>query len=150
MNPPHKTLAERALHAVAFEALAIMICAPVAAWLMNSSLPRMGLLTLAFSGIAMVWNVVFNALFDALQRRWRFRRGFAARLAHGLVFEVGMVLMTVPLAAWWLDITLWAAFLLDAGLLLFFLPYTMGFNWAYDVLRARWVARRLAVDRAAP
>ncbi|MEZ1376410.1 chlorhexidine efflux transporter, partial [Enterobacter hormaechei] len=34
------------------------------------------------------------------------------------------------------------AFLLDMGLILFFLPYTMAFNWSYDVLRARLVESR--------
>ncbi|MGK8851998.1 chlorhexidine efflux transporter, partial [Pseudomonas aeruginosa] len=36
------------------------------------------------------------------------------------------------------------AFLLDMGLILFFLPYTMAFNWSYDVLRARLVESRQA------
>jgi uncharacterized membrane protein len=56
------------------------------------------------------------------------------------VFEFGLVLVTVPLAAVWLDISLWQALVLDAGLLLFFLPYTLVFNWVYDTLRVRWSA----------
>jgi uncharacterized membrane protein len=44
----------------------------------------------------------------------------------------------VPVAAWWLNVSLWQAFLLDAGILLFFLPYTVAFNWVYDELRARY------------
>jgi len=38
--------------------------------------------------------------------------------------------------------------LLDIVLILFFLPYTLAFNWIYDVLRARWVARREAQTTA--
>jgi uncharacterized membrane protein len=48
----------------------------------------------------------------------------------------------VPLAAWWLGISLWQAFVLDIGIVLFFLPYTFCFNWTYDHLRARVLARR--------
>jgi uncharacterized membrane protein len=133
-----KSFAERAFHAGLYEAVAILLCAPVAAWAMNTSLPKMGALTLAFSAIAMVWNVVFNWAFDRAQQRWLFQRTLSVRLLHGLAFECGMFVMCIPLAAWWLSITLWQAFLLDGALLLFFLPYTVAFNWAYDVLRERW------------
>lgn len=40
--------------------------------------------------------------------------------------------MTIPLFAWWLDISLWQAVVLDAGFLLFFLIYTFIFNWGFD------------------
>ena len=43
----------------------------------------------------------------------------------------------VPLIAWWLNVSLWQAFLLDIGVLLFFLPYTYVYHWAYDVVRER-------------
>ena len=36
------------------------------------------------------------------------------------------------------------AFFLDIGLILFFLPYTLGYNWAYDSLRERHFSRRQA------
>jgi uncharacterized membrane protein len=136
-----KTFVERAFHATLYEALAIVLCAPVAAWAMGTSLPRMGALTLALSAIAMAWNVVFNSAFDAAQRRWAFERTGPVRLLHGVLFECGMFAAAIPLAAWWLQISLWQALLLDSGLLLFFLPYTVAFNWAYDVLRERWLRR---------
>jgi uncharacterized membrane protein len=44
----------------------------------------------------------------------------------------GLVVMLVPFFAWWLDVSLWQAFVLDLGLLLFFLGYTFVFNWAFD------------------
>jgi uncharacterized membrane protein len=139
VQAPSRSLQERAFHALLYEALAIVLCAPVAAWAMNSSLPKMGALTLALSAIAMVWNMVFNVAFDAAQRRWQFRKTWRVRLLHGLLFECGMFAVAIPLAAWWLNISLWQAVLLDAGLLLFFLPYTVAFNWAYDTLRERFL-----------
>ena len=36
------------------------------------------------------------------------------------------------------------AFLLELGIILFFLPYTMLYNWVYDILRERIVERRSA------
>jgi len=100
----------------------------------------MGALTLAISLIAMAWNVVYNSAFDRLQRRIGFNRTLTVRVLHATGFEFGLFLVTVPLAAFWLDISLWRAVVLDAGLLLFFLPYTLVFNWAYDTLRVRWSA----------
>ncbi|MGO4611387.1 chlorhexidine efflux transporter [Variovorax sp. 2RAF20] len=48
----------------------------------------------------------------------------------------------MPLIAWWLKISLWQAFLLDIGVLLFFLPYTYVYHWGYDVVRERLLLRR--------
>jgi uncharacterized membrane protein len=139
-QPAKKSLAERVGHALAFELIALVICAPLFSWLMGTTVTAMGALTLAISLIAMAWNVVYNAAFDRLQRRFGFTRTLTVRVLHAVVFEFGLVLVTVPLAAVWLDISLWQALVLDAGLLLFFLPYTLVFNWVYDTLRVRWSA----------
>lgn len=136
-----KSLKERFFHALGFEVLAIAICAPLGAWLLGYSLAHMGLLTLMVSLMAMSWNMLFNALFDRAQRRMGFERTLAARAVHAVLFEIGLIMAVVPLAAWWLDIGLWEAFVLDIAIVLFFLPYTFGFNWAYDHLRAKVVAR---------
>lgn len=139
----HKSVKERFFHALAFELLAIAVCAPLGAWLLGYPLAHIGLLTLMISLIAMSWNMVFNTLFDRAQRRLGFDRTLAARAVHAIIFEVGLVLAIVPLAAWWLDIGLWEAFVLDIGIALFFLPYTFAFNWTYDHLRARIIARKI-------
>ncbi len=139
-----KSKTERFLHALSFEVIAIAICAPLGAWLLGYSLAHMGILTLMISLLAMAWNMAFNALFDSAQRRWGFTRNFKARAVHAVLFEIGLIMAVVPLAAWWLDISLWAAFVLDIGIVLFFLPYTFVFNWAYDTLRAKWLARQSA------
>ena len=136
-----RSVKERFFHAVVFEVLAVAICAPLGAWLLDYSLAHMGLLTLMISLIAMAWNMVFNSIFDDAQRRLGFTRNLAARAVHSVLFEIGLILAVVPLAAWWLDIGLWEAFVLDIGIVLFFLPYTFAFNLTYDQVRARVVAR---------
>ena len=45
-------------------------------------------------------------------------------------------------------ISLWQALLLDLGLILFFLPYTLAFNWLYDLGYAAWLRRTNATCRA--
>jgi uncharacterized membrane protein len=92
-----------------------------------------GVAALASSVIAVIWNFAYNALFEAWEARQVVRgRGFLRRAAHAIGFEGGLVLVLVPLFAWWLRISLWQALLLDAGLLLFFMLYTFLFSLAFD------------------
>lgn len=147
VHPVSKSTRERFLHALGFELLALLICAPLLAWVFAYPLVHVGALSLMVSLVAMLWNMAFNALFDRAQRRLGFARTWGARVVHATLFEVGLILAVVPLAAWWLDIGLWAALVLDIGLVLFFLPYTLGYNWLYDTLRAKVLARRVVVAR---
>ncbi|MCQ4347687.1 multidrug/biocide efflux PACE transporter [Pseudomonas stutzeri] len=144
VNPLQRSLGERIGHALAFELIALLICAPALAWLLGKPLLQLGLLTLMFSTVAMLWNMLFNWLFDRAQQRLGFRRDLRVRLCHALLFETGLIVVLVPLAAWWLSIGLLEALLLDIGLILFFLPYTLAFNCGWDGLRERWPARRAA------
>lgn len=137
-SAPLRSPTERVLHALTFEAVAILLCTPVLAWWLERPLQQLGVLTLMFAAIAMLWNMAFTWLFDHAQLRLGFRRSFGVRCAHAVLFELGLMLLLVPVAAWWLGVGLWQALLLDFGLILFFLPYTLVFNWSWDTLRLRW------------
>ena len=72
-------------------------------------------------------------------------RTFRIRVLHAFGFEFGLILIVIPLAAWWLSIGLWEAFVLDIALVLFYLPYAFFYNLAYDRSRPRviaWLSRR--------
>jgi len=142
MQVPQKTPVERVFHALVFEILATLICTPLFSWLLGVPLLHMGALAIMFALVAMGWNMVFNALFERIEHRYRLARTVAVRVVHACLFEGGLVVMLVPLGAWWLGVSLWEAFVLDIGIMLFFLPYTFFYNLAYDHLRARWMARR--------
>jgi uncharacterized membrane protein len=90
----------------------------------------------------MLWNVIFNAAFDRAQSKMKFQRTITVRVMHSLLFELGLTIVVVPLAAWGLGIGLLEAFLLDIGVLLFFLFYSFVYNWFYDIIRARLLAKR--------
>jgi uncharacterized membrane protein len=139
---PTKSIKERAFHALLFEIIGVILFAPLLAWAMGHSLAKMGAMTVMVSTVAMLWNMLFNAMFDSLRRKWGFNLSLGTRVLHALGFEGGLILVVVPLAAWWLSISLMEAFLLDIGLLLLFLPYTLVFNWVYDKLRERVIQRR--------
>ncbi len=127
-------------HAVGFEVMALLICAPIGAWVLGRSILQVGALSIMLSSVAMVWNVAYNSLFDRLWPVSRIRRGLWVRMGHALGFEGGFILIGLPLAAWMLDITLWQALMVEIGFFLFFLPYTMAYNWLYDLLRERLLA----------
>ena len=133
-----RSFKERLLHAVGFEALAILIISPLAAVIMNKSLFQMGALALALSSIAMGWNIIYNALFDHLFPREKVKRGLGLRVLHALCFEGGFIIIGLPVAAMMLGIGLWQAFMLEVGFFLFFLPYTVAYNWLWDSLREKW------------
>ena len=60
---------------------------------------------------------------------------------HALLFEGGLILLAVPLIAALMKISLLEAFILDIGVLLFFLPYTYVYHWGYDVLREKFAGK---------
>ena len=137
-----KSITERVFQAVGFELLAIVICTPLLAWVMDKPMLDMGVVTMAIAALALAWNVLFNGMFERLLTRLAIVRTAWVRVVHALLFEGGLVALGVPLIAWWLDISLWQAFVLDIGVLLFFLPYTYVYHWVYDVIRERVLLRR--------
>jgi len=135
----NKSITERIFQAIGFELLAILICTPLLAWIMDKPMLDMGVVTIAMAVLALAWNVMFNGYFDRMLKRFAIAHNAWTRVVHALLFEGGLVALGVPLIAWWLDISLLEAFVLDIGVLLFFLPYTYVYHWVYDVTRARLV-----------
>ena len=116
-----------------YELIAIAISSTGLAAGSGASLERAGVIAVATSVIAVVWNLVYNTLFERWEARQSVRgRGLGRRVAHAVGFELGFLVLLVPLFAWWFGITLQHALVLEIGLALFFLLYTFGFNWAFD------------------
>lgn len=136
-NLQRKSLTERIIHAVSFEGLATLILAPTAAWLMQRSVVEMGGLSILLATLAMVWNLIYNALFDRIWPVSRVIRTLKVRALHAIGFESGFIIIGVTAVALLLGVSLMQAFMLEIGFMLFFLPYTMLFNWAWDTLRVR-------------
>lgn len=123
----------RVLQAILYEVFAIAFVGPVLSVAFDK--PATSTLGLAFvlSSIALAWNYVFNALFERWEARQSVRgRSFLRRLAHGAGFEGGLVVLLVPVMAFWLEISFFDAFLANLGLLAFFFVYAIAFTWAFD------------------
>ena len=93
---------------------------------------KMTVLDIGLSLFAMLWNYIYNVIFDKLMGFDRLERRLEVRVIHTAGFELGMLLVTLPLMAWYLGITWLAAAMLEAGFLIFIFVYTIVFNWLYD------------------
>lgn len=69
-------------------------------------------------------------------------RNLRVRALHALGFESGFIIIGVTMVALVLGVSLMQAFMLEIGFMLFFLPYTMAFNWVWDMLRERVIKVR--------
>lgn len=121
----------------------MLICTPLLVWITGRPALEMGAVTLGVSVLALTWNIIFNSLFDRLKARLQLANGGWTRVLHALLFEGGLIILAVPLIAGVLKISLLEAFILDIGVLLFFLPYTYVYHWGYDVIREKIVQQRL-------
>ncbi|BDT69915.1 hypothetical protein os1_41070 [Comamonadaceae bacterium OS-1] len=116
-----------------YEGFAIVAATLGLAGMSGQGMQTAGVLAVAASVVAVVWNLVFNTLFERWEARQAVRgRSLARRVAHAVGFEGGLVLFLVPLMAWWFDTTLWQALVMDLGLVVFFVVYTFVFNWVFD------------------
>lgn len=123
----------RVLQAVLYEIGAVAFVGPALAWGFGQSMSSSLALAVLMSAVALAWNYVFNALFEAWESRQAVKgRSALRRLVHGIGFEGGLALWLVPLAAWWLQTTLLAALLAELVLLAFFFVYAVAFTWAFD------------------
>lgn len=131
---------ERVTHMVLFEAGGLVMVTPLASGITGHGMGEIGVLAVGLASVAMLWNLVWNRLFD----RWvpTRRRSLVQRLAQAFGFELGLLVMTLPVVAWWLGIGLVEAFWLDLGFLLFFLAYALVFNTAFDHVMRQRLARR--------
>jgi uncharacterized membrane protein len=116
-----------------YEAIAIVAASFGFALMSGQELSHAGPLAVACSIVAVTWNMIFNSLFELWESKQAVKgRSIARRIAHAIGFEGGLVVILVPLVAWWLQVSLWHALVMDLGLVVFFLVYTFVFNWVFD------------------
>lgn len=131
----NKSTRERIFHAVLFELLANIIIALLLTYVLQVSLLQSGMLSLISALTTTVWNFIFNIIFHGLQRRSALERSLLLRVLHAVSFEIGLIVTLTPVAMLLLNLPLIDAFFVEFGLVLFFLPYTLAYNWLYDWLR---------------
>jgi uncharacterized membrane protein len=127
--------ARKVVQAMLYEVIAISFLSPVLALMYEESIAYSGALSVMLSASALLWNMLYNAGFEWWEARQVERtRTLFRRLIHSLGFEGGLTLMLVPLVAWWLGISWWAALATNLGLFVFFFFYALVFQWGFDAV----------------
>ncbi|MDY6054599.1 PACE efflux transporter [Micrococcus sp.] len=128
------SLQRRVVYAVVFELLAIAFTTGILAALGNSGGPSL-VVAVVSSAVALVWNIVYNGLFESLERRFGIEgRPWWVRVVHAVGFEGGLLLFLVPAVALVLGVGLREALLIEAGLLVFFLVYAAVYAYMFDAV----------------
>lgn len=129
-----RTRRDRIRHAISFEIIGLALVVPLGAVGFGLHAADIGVLALVASGAATAWNYVYNIWFDRAMKRLRgtVHKTYGLRVVHAVLFETGLLVVTLPFFAWYLDIGLWQAFVMDLSFVIFYLIYAFAFNLAYD------------------
>lgn len=127
---------DRIRMALGFECIGLLLLIPACTWVLDKPAAELGLLAVLMSLLATWWNYQFNQLFDRyyLLPRGRSVKTQYERIFHAIGFEFGLLAAILPLTAWYLDISIWHALLLDFGFMLFYLVYGYFYHWGYDIV----------------
>ena len=133
---PMRSTPDRIRHALSFEVIGILLVTPLGALAFGHPMAEIGMVALVSATIATGWNYLYNLGFDhaLLRLRGRVAKTVPLRVAHALLFEGGLLAILMPFIAWYLGVSLWDAFVMDAAFAGFYLIYAFCFNWGYDVV----------------
>lgn len=133
-------LARRIAYVTIFEIFAILFATFLLSALSGGPAHDSVPVAVASSLAAVVWNFIYNTLFETWETRRRIRRrSVSLRIAHAIGFEGGLLLIFVPLFMWWYSVGPLTALKMQIVLLVFFLIYTFLFTLLFDWLVPRKV-----------
>ncbi|MCD9539105.1 PACE efflux transporter [Photobacterium carnosum] len=134
---------ERIFHSVFFEVLAVSLSILGLAIFTNHDITALSGTMIVIATISMVWNFIFNWMFDKFFTGEKKERTISLRIFHVVLFEVGLLFVTVPVMAYLLHVGLWDAFMMDISVTIFITIYAFTFNLVYDNMRLVFVKRVL-------
>lgn len=125
---------DRIRHAILFEVIGLALIVPLGTVLFGLHAADMGVIGFGSALAATAWNYVYNLGFDhAMQRlAGHTRKSLGVRVGHAVLFEAGLLIILLPPIAWYLDISLTQAFVMDLAIAAFYVAYAFVFNLAYD------------------
>lgn len=129
----------RIIHALSYEVILLVIIALSLSFIFAVPLEVTGALGFAMAFTSVLWNMIFNHYFEKVEAKHQLKRTLKVRFCHAIGFEGGLLLATIPMVAYALQLSLWEAFLLDLSLTLCILVYTFIFQWCYDQIEYKFI-----------
>lgn len=129
-----RSTADRIRHAVLFEIIGVLLLVPLGKLVLGVGVQDMGVIGVGSAIIATVWNYIYNIMFDhgMLRLTGATTKSVRVRVLHAILFEAGLLVILLPLMAWYLGIGLLEALILDSAIVVFYLVYAFLYNLAYD------------------
>lgn len=125
----------RIVYVSSYEVIGMIISSVGLAILAGDSVEHTGPLSVMITTIAVTWNFIYNVLYEKWEARQSSNiRTVKRRIGHAIGFQLTLVLFLIPLIAWWMNISLIAAFWLDVAFIIIIPIYTFIFNWGFDKL----------------
>lgn len=122
----------RIIYVISYELIAILLTT-VGLVVLGFGGGSSGVVAVAASTVAVVWNFIWTTMFEAWEGRQESQtRTLPRRIVYAVGFEGGLIIWLLPVVAWMLQVSLLHAFSLEIGLLAFFLVYTFVFAWLFD------------------
>lgn len=123
-----RTHLDRLRHSLLYEGLLLVVTIPLLSILFNQPASHIGALSVMLSLTAMGWNYLYNILFDHGMKRFGFPlypRSFKLRALHAVLFELGLLSVTVPAIMYGMKFTFLQALSLDLSFLVIVPIYTI-------------------------
>ncbi len=124
----------RLVHALSYEIILLVIIAIALSLIFKVPMEVTGVLGIIMAVTSVIWNMIFNHIFEKLEDKYKFRRTIPIRILHAIGFEGGLMIATIPMIAYAMNMSLIDAILLDFSLTMCILVYTFIFQWCYDMI----------------
>ena len=125
---------DRIRHAISFELIGLALITPLGAFAFGMPMADIGVVGVGSATIATGWNYLYNLGFDHFLQKvtGSTQKTVATRVAHAVLFELGLLIALMPLIAWYLEVSLMHALVMDVSFAVFYVVYAFVFNWGYD------------------
>ncbi|WP_042891981.1 chlorhexidine efflux PACE transporter AceI [Acinetobacter junii] len=128
----------RLIHAISYEVILLVIIAIALSFIFSMPLEVTGVLGVIMAVISVIWNMIFNHYFEKIEFKYQLERTIPVRIMHAIGFEGGLMLATIPIIAYMMNMSFIEALILDFGLTMCILVYTFIFQWCYDTIENRF------------
>ena len=124
----------RIVHALSYEIILLVIIAIALSFIFDMPMEVTGILGIVMAVTSVFWNMTFNHFFEKFEAKRHLKRTVGVRILHAIGFEGGLMLATIPMVAYAMDMSIGQAILLDLSMTLCILVYTFIFQWCYDAI----------------